>query len=205
MNAIDQPIDHFAQHSANFSQKYLVDSQYYRPPGPILLYLAGERAISSADLETTGLVDLAQATHAMIVVLESRFFGESVPNADMEFLSVEQMLADVRRFVQHSDYSSPEAHWVVIGASFAGSLAAWTKFQYPELNLGVIASSAPMVVKDAYWEFDRAVAERLPCAAQLATAVEEVDRILDSRNRTRIMQLKRLFGLAQLRDDAEFA
>ncbi|KAJ1880240.1 hypothetical protein H4R99_005788 [Coemansia sp. RSA 1722] len=175
-----QQLDHFSTNASStaFAQKYLIADQYYRPGGPWILYSVGERAADPEDLSDDGWVmQMARETSGRAVLLEQRFYGKSTPTAGYEYLTVEQMMADIRRFVQHMDDAS--SSWVFVGASFAGSLMAWTKHRYPELPAFVLASSAPMRLTDAYWQFDMVVEERLPCARKVSAAVRAVDRVLD--------------------------
>ena len=82
-------IDHFPDspryepHSkGTFAQRYIVDSRYYKPGGPIFLYIGGE-----ATLET--LVNFFSLTsifgtfnkrfNGLGIILEDRYYGESQP------------------------------------------------------------------------------------------------------------------------------
>ncbi|KAJ2899865.1 hypothetical protein IWW38_000817 [Coemansia aciculifera] len=211
---IEQPLDHFSGVSAGpwFWQRYYVDNQYYRADGPILLYSVGERTAQASDLSNGFIGDLAKETGGLVVLLEQRFYGNSVPDFNgtnvWQYLTVEQMMADIRRFSEHIDHVILE--WttltrhrrtrtsmplVLVGGSFAGSLMVWTRQRYPDLKALAVASSAPLSVVDGYWEFDKMVAQRLPCAKTLSLAVCTVDRVLDSGDAARINELKRQFGL----------
>ncbi|KAJ2807656.1 hypothetical protein H4R20_001199 [Coemansia guatemalensis] len=163
--------------------------------------MSRERRAQAADLENSWVSKLAQQTHAAMVLIELRFFGESMPapfNDDMlKYLNVEQMTADIRQFLARAGAAGlvPEqAPWVLIGGSFSGSLMAWTKYRHA-VDALVIASSAPMRVVDGFWEFDNMVAKRLPCASQLSSAIRSVDAVLDAQNATNIKRLNQQFGL----------
>ncbi|KAJ2815021.1 hypothetical protein FBU31_007083 [Coemansia sp. 'formosensis'] len=93
---------------------------------------------------------------------------------------------------------------VLVGGSFAGSLIVWTKQRYPDFESFAIASSAPLKIVDGYWEFDRMVAGRLPCAKTLSLAVRTIDEILDREDSTQTAALKRRFGLEHVENDADF-
>ncbi|KAJ2656418.1 hypothetical protein IWW48_005039 [Coemansia sp. RSA 1200] len=166
---------------------YYVQNQYYRAGGPVSLYSIGERAATDADIEDGWINVLARQTHGLVVLLELRFYGDSMPATTsggngtstsehefLMFLTVEQMMADIRRFIQYAPLSdvvqytrgakgrTEDLPWIFVGGSFAGSLMAWTKHQYPDIGALVVASSAPVIVKDGYWEFDKMIARRLP-------------------------------------------
>ncbi|KAJ2085515.1 hypothetical protein IW140_002005 [Coemansia sp. RSA 1813] len=211
--------------STEFQQTYFVQNKHYRNGGPVLLYGVGERMATISDIENGWIDTLARETHGLIVLIELRFYGNSVPKmadgdnnndngnstADiLQFLTVKQMMADTRRFIkhvqlpdvlQHKEYTrarNGDTPWVLVGGSFAGSLMAWTKQQYSDINAFVVASSAPMVVKDGYWEFDQMASWRLPCAHNLSLAVQQLDDELDKGDNKTFATIKRRFGLENI-------
>jgi thymus-specific serine protease len=116
---------------------------------------------------------LAQEHNALMISLEHRYYGESQPvpdmsNSNMKYLTSEQALEDVARFVSYinsqeagmsSDDSTPalklkastkSSKWVAYGGSYPGSLTTWVKLKYPALFAGSVGSSAPV---DALYEF----------------------------------------------------
>ncbi|KAJ1907121.1 hypothetical protein LPJ81_000954 [Coemansia sp. IMI 209127] len=220
MGAFAQPLDHFSDSkSPEFQQTYFVQNKHYRSGGPVFLYSVGERMATSSDIEDGWIDVLARETHGLIVLLELRFYGDSSPqtaNGDnatsnsLEYLTVKQMMADIRRFIQYVNLPDVKQNkdgaktrkgnvpWVFVGGSFAGSLMAWTKQQYPESNAFVVASSAPMVVKDGYWEFDEMVAKRLPCAHNLSLAMQQLDDELDNGDSKTFAAIKGRFGLEEI-------
>ncbi|KAJ2250062.1 hypothetical protein GGI13_004101 [Coemansia sp. RSA 455] len=230
--AILQPLDHFSESFSTkpqLLQRYFVSNQYYRAGGPILIYSVGERTAQASDLFNGWVGELARETSGLAVLLEQRFYGDSIPDLDLlndkngtdvwQYLSVEQMMADIKRFAERVNRMVPE--WIapsrqqrrhdrsktpvlLIGGSFAGSLMVWTKQRYPDLEALVIASSAPLKVVDGYWEFDRMVARRLPCAKALSRIVREIDDILDRGDVRQIAALKRRFGLEHVASAADF-
>ncbi|KAJ2685279.1 hypothetical protein IWW39_004376 [Coemansia spiralis] len=227
--AILQPLDHFSEPSSArllFSQRYFVDNQYYRPGGPILIYSVGERTALASDLSDGWIGELARETGGLAVLLEQRFYGDSIPDPlrfdtangtnVLQYLSVEHIMADIKRFVEQVNRMAPD--WVgpprrhgrrktpivLVGGSFAGSLMVWTKQRYPDLESLAIASSAPLRAVDGYWEFDKMMAERLPCARALSEAVRTIDEILDRGDAMQIAALKRRFGLEHVASDNDF-
>lgn len=63
------------------------------------------------------------------------------------YLSADQALADTAYFVKgmQSAHNVPlTAKWILFGASYAGSLAAWMRAKYPHLVHAAIANSAPL-------------------------------------------------------------
>jgi hypothetical protein len=77
-----QPIDHFANSSNTFEQRYWINTRHYTPGsgGPVIVLdggeTSGEDRIPFLD---TGIVEiLARATGGVGVVLEHRYYGEFV-------------------------------------------------------------------------------------------------------------------------------
>ncbi|KAJ2719573.1 hypothetical protein GGI07_005129 [Coemansia sp. Benny D115] len=216
-----QPLDHFASSAVPIlPQSFLVHTEFHKQPSdPIILYSVGERGIHTLDLQANNnwVVSLAKHINAAIVLLEHRFYGDSFPptdNTDLKYLTVAQSMADTARFIKTANLTwvlgqsvdSDHTRWLMVGGSYAGSLAVWTQYQYPELHAFVWASSAPLKgLVDGYWQFDEAVSRRLGCSAQLARAVQAVDRILDSQDTRTIDRMKREFGLASLDSPVDFA
>ncbi|KAJ2393587.1 hypothetical protein GGI05_002385 [Coemansia sp. RSA 2603] len=196
-----QRIDHKRPNSGHFAQRYLMLRQYAQPNGPHIIYLAGERPVVATDLTDTLATVLGEQLGGTLYALEQRFYGASTPNATLSLLSVAQQIADIRAFAQ----SLPGARrWVLVGASLGGSLAAWTKHVWRDPHVFVVASSAPMRVPRAYWQYDLATAERLPCAGALARAVRMVDGALGSGGRERT-EVRGMLGVPAHWDDARVA
>merc|ERR1719203_1895282 len=78
-----QTVDHFnAQCLSSFQQRYYVDDSHWQPGGPLIHFLGGESPIGVDQLP--GLYPyvsqvLARSLHAMVLVTEHRYFGESLP------------------------------------------------------------------------------------------------------------------------------
>lgn len=75
-----QPIDHFANSSDTFKQRYWINTRHYTPGsgGPVIVLdggeTSGEDRIPFLD---TGIVEiLARATGGIGIVLEHRYYGE---------------------------------------------------------------------------------------------------------------------------------
>ncbi|KAJ2781011.1 hypothetical protein GGI15_003346 [Coemansia interrupta] len=177
---ITQPLDHGRPALGSFAQRYLaLGRPHGRADGPAVVFLAGERGVLATDLTDTFAGELAERLHGAAYALEQRFYGVSVPaspNGTLAHLRVWQTLRDVRRFCE----SIPASGWVLVGASLGGSLAAWTKHVWRDPRVFVVAEGAPMRVPWAYWRYDVAAAERLPCAAGVARGVAAVDRAVEA-------------------------
>ncbi|KAJ2817197.1 hypothetical protein FBU31_006307, partial [Coemansia sp. 'formosensis'] len=129
--AILQPLDHFSgslSAESQFLQRCFVSDQYYRPGGPILIYSVGERTAQASDLSDGWISELARETGGLALLLEQRFYGNSIPDpahsngTDVwQYLSVEQMMADIRRFAEQIKRMAPFRHGrapvVLVGGS----------------------------------------------------------------------------------------
>ncbi|OQR90554.1 serine protease family S28, partial [Achlya hypogyna] len=151
----DAILDHNDPQSRHWRQRYHYNDAYYGGPGsPVFLYIHGEWEATDYTVTDTGslMVDLAQKHNAMIVALEHRYYGDSVPNNDQsevsmrKYLSSQQALADIATF--HAFFTKEHglqgAPWISWGYSYAGMLSAWFKLKYPSLVAGAVASSAPV-------------------------------------------------------------
>ena len=99
---------------------------------------------------------LARKLGGLIVFLEARFFGKSLPFGNQSFtpaadriglLSIEQTLADYQVAIQtiRQRYSAWHSPVVTFGGSLAGTLAALMRVRYPEVVDAAWASSAPLL------------------------------------------------------------
>ena len=131
-----------------------------------MLFFGGEGSVENFYNATGAIFEHAQALKAMVVFIEHRYYGESIPSepANLRFhrLTVEQALADVawylhglRKDLQCKDH---ECAVITLGGSYGGMLVAWFQQKYPHLSAGGIASSAPIDFypqdgrQDAFWD-----------------------------------------------------
>src|SRR3569833_2423691 len=87
-NTIDMPIDHFPNErlyrphtNSTFKQYYYFDSKYYKPGGPVFLYIGGETDGRNrfSNLRAGIIQILMIATNGLGVILENRYYGRSWP------------------------------------------------------------------------------------------------------------------------------
>ncbi|KAK9684783.1 hypothetical protein RND81_10G232200 [Saponaria officinalis] len=165
-----QHLDHFGYGSMSskyFTQKLVVDYSYGPPNqelvngSPILVFFGGEAHIESwvgGPGIGPGIVQLA-AIHfrALVVYIEHRFYGESVPygSIDLAMMDTEvrgcftsaQALADFADVILSLklNFSITNSPVIVMGGSYSGMLAAWFRLKYPHIAIGALASSAPVL------------------------------------------------------------
>ncbi|KAL2497490.1 alpha/beta-Hydrolases superfamily protein [Abeliophyllum distichum] len=156
-----QVLDHFTFQPKSykiFYQKYLINSQYWHKGAPIFVYTGNEGDIDWFADNTGFMLDIAPKFHALLVFIEHRFYGESMPFGKhsyrsaktLGYLNSQQALADYAvliRSLKHN-LSSEASPVVVFGGSYGGMLAAWFRLKYPHIAIGALASSAPILQFD---------------------------------------------------------
>ena len=103
-----------------------------------------------------------------------RFYGDSHPTSDastanLVYLSSRQALADFAYFhdLMVSKYKlSNKNKWISFGGSYSGALSAWFRKLYPEVVVGAVASSAPVLAELDYIEYVEVVAASLGNSSQ---------------------------------------
>lgn len=85
--------------NATFSQRYFFDASYYKPGGPVFLYIGGETSGESrfSNLKNGLIHILMEATNGLGVILENRYYGKSWPTNtsstdDLRFLTTDQSM-----------------------------------------------------------------------------------------------------------------
>ena len=225
---INTPIDHFpnspryAPHTnATFPQRYYFDSTYYKPGGPIYLYIGGETSGPSrfSNLQTGIIQILMSATNGLGVILENRYYGESYPyntstTDQLAYLTTEQTIADNAYFATHATFpgvagnlSAPGTPWILYGGSLAGAQTAFSVKQYGDLLYGGIASSAVIHAVLAYPEWYAPIQKFAPqdCVASINAIIDKFDALVAADNVEAIQQFKAIFGLEALTDNRDFA
>ncbi|KKY19748.1 putative extracelular serine [Phaeomoniella chlamydospora] len=224
------PIDHFHNdsiyepHSSGyFDLRYWFDASHYKQGGPVIVFLAGEDdGAGRLPLIQKGLMaDLASELNGIGIVLEHRYYGTSFPTEDLStpnlrFLTTDQANADAAYFAQHivlpglehENITAPNVPWIAYGVSYSGGQAAFVRKLYPDIFWGAISSSGVTQAIDDYWQYLEPVRQYGPgdCIQITQNMTDVVDKILiDSQNITLSRQLKDVFRLREVRDDADFA
>ncbi|TFK89724.1 peptidase S28 [Polyporus arcularius HHB13444] len=218
----EQPVDHFAKvnETETWHQRYWVNTRHYAPgPNTPVFVLDGGETSGEDRLPflDTGIMDiLARATGGIGIVLEHRYYGQSLPvknltTDSLRFLNNAQSAADSAHFMANvnfdgidEDLTAPAHPWIYYGGSYAGARAAHMKVLYPDLVWGAIASSGVTHASIENWEYMdiiRRAADRV-CSGNLQVSVELIDSLLSNPlTRTAI---KSLFGVAALEHDEDF-
>ncbi|KAF9524271.1 serine carboxypeptidase S28-domain-containing protein [Crepidotus variabilis] len=219
----EQPLDHFASKSSDtFHQRYWVNTRHYKPRkgAPVIVLDGGETSGEDRlPFLDTGIVEiLARATGGVGVVLEHRYYGESIPVSNfstdaLRFLNNAQAAADSANFMKHvkfdgiaEDLTAPGTPWIYYGGSYAGARAAHMKILYPDIVWGSIASSAVTHAALSNWQYMEVIrtAADPKCSKHLVNSITTIDSILSNGPDFIKNRLKGLFGLSGLKYDEDF-
>lgn len=130
---IEQRLDNFnPQDHRMWRMRYLENREHYEPGGPIFIYVGGEWTIGSGSIsEGSHIYDLAKELNGIIYYTEHRYYGQSHPTNDtstknLQYLTVDQALADLAIFVGYARNSSPDlkkAGVFMVGGSYSGKFS----------------------------------------------------------------------------------
>ncbi|KAG0175495.1 hypothetical protein DFQ28_000083 [Apophysomyces sp. BC1034] len=219
----DQPIDHSDPHSKTFKQRYWANTDWYKPGGPVILYCPGEQDASAFGIYGTSNLSmalLAKDLDGIIVIIEHRSYGRSLPAPDfsaesLKTLNTKDALADLANFIKTVKIPKlktplpppPETKWIVYGGSYSGSLAAWMRYKYSDIVFASIPASAPVEARYNFYEYFEPIRKYGPkkCIRAIEAVVQHVDRILFGTSEKSKAQLKAQFGLEDLKYDDDFA
>ncbi|XP_062043075.1 thymus-specific serine protease [Lepus europaeus] len=221
---LEQPLDPFnTSDRRSFLQRYWVNDQHWAgQDGPVFLHLGGEGSLGPGSVMTGHPAALAPAWGALVIGLEHRFYGLSLPAggldlAQLRFLSSRHALTDAasaRLALSRLLNVSSSSPWVCFGGSYAGSLAAWARLKFPHLFLASVASSAPVRATVDFSEYNDVVSSSLTnaavggspeCRAAVAAAFADVERRLRAGGRARIALRTELGACGRLGSAADRA
>lgn len=208
-----QKTDHFNSNDRKtFKQRYYVDSTLVKgnpAKAPVIYYLCGESTCEGA----TG-VDLvnqiAKKYGAHRVALEHRYYGYSQPFATLEsknlkYLTMKQAIEDFANFQRYAqEQLGLQGKWISVGGSYPGELSAFYRMKHPELVVGALASSAPVLAKDNFEEYDHHVAKVAGpvCLKSIQAAIVDVEsRLLTPTSEAAV---KKLFNAEKVRNNIDF-
>ncbi|KAF4652978.1 hypothetical protein FOL47_010765 [Perkinsus chesapeaki] len=143
-----------------FKQRYLYSDKFVNGSKPELV-IVDIKAYKMDDFYAFYVSQVASRTQSIVVALEHRFYGKSFPNsspttADLrKLLQTNQAIADLVTFREFiiKKYGLSGVKFVLMGCSFAGSLAAWARVKHPDLFLGAVASCPVINLKYDFPEF----------------------------------------------------
>lgn len=206
----NQLIDHNNPSLGQFSQRYYIDESYGPDnDAPVFFYICGESTCTERALNGA-IRTYAQKHHAKLVALEHRYYGQSLPFNSfsakaLRYLSTEAALDDLAYFQRKiSSTNNWDGKWVAFGGSYPGSLSAYYRLKYPYLVVGSLASSAPVLAKEDFIEYDAHVTKVAgpQCANQIRQTVSEIEASLNNPNE--FQRIKALFQATEVKDSVDF-
>ncbi|KAK4109669.1 serine-type peptidase-like protein [Canariomyces notabilis] len=216
----DQLIDHSDPSLGTFKQRYWYGTQYWKGPGsPVYLINPGEQTAEGfnrtwlTDARLSGL--LAQRTGGAVVVVEHRYWGESLPYANLtvenlRYLTLDNSLKDMTYFAKNfvppfdttGASSATQAPWIFMGGSYSGALAGWLAALEPGTFWAYYSSSGVVEAVGDFWQYWVPVQEATPrnCSSDVQQAINYVDLILTIGSPKQKRELKNKFMLGDLTD-----
>jgi hypothetical protein len=133
---ISQPSNHDDSSSREFEQRVILTHKDFNKP--VVLWIEGY-AINNKDLQ-----EITQILDANQIIVEHRYFGESIPDTfDWRFLNIRQAAADHHRIAQLFETIYP-GKWISAGISKGGQAAMYHRRFYPEDVDATICYVAPL-------------------------------------------------------------
>lgn len=215
-----QTLDHFNNlNNQTFQQRYFVNDLYWNKGiGPIFMYINGEGPVTGPPYrDDDEVVQLAKMFHGLVVTLEHRYYGLSVPfaeltTANLTYLSSRQALNDLAQFmedfrhnVSNTSGAAQKLKYVTIGGSYSGALSAWFRLKYPHISVGSVASSGVVNAILDFTAFDEQVAESAgtDCAAAMRATTAAIEKLYFA-NDTAKKLVKDMFNASMIEEDGDF-
>jgi pimeloyl-ACP methyl ester carboxylesterase len=207
-----QKLSHDDPGSASFGQRYFIDSKYATAgeTAPVFYIICGEWNCDGTG-SYSSVERLAKEVGAHLVALEHRYYGESLPfrkltTERLSHLNLDAAITDLAVFQKHAmETLNLKGKWVAFGGSYAGTLAAFYRLKHPELVTGALASSAPVLVKAEFNEYDAHVASvinKTACGDMVREAVAGIESRMATREGT--LAVKALFNSSDVVNDDDF-
>lgn len=163
------------------------------------MFVGGEWAITEGWLLGGHMYDMAKEFNGSLFYSEHRYYGKSQPTDDtstenLEFLSVHQALADLANLIVHIKSSDEykDSKVILVGASYSATMVVWFRLKYPHLVNGGWASSAPLVAKINYEEYNEIMTESYlelggqECVNRFEKSIAALEKIVSSGNTSKI-------------------
>ncbi|POS74116.1 serine carboxypeptidase S28 [Diaporthe helianthi] len=223
-DTFQQLLDHSDPSKGTFSQSYWWSTEYWQGPGsPVIFFTPGEIAAAEytgylTNRTLTGL--LAQELGAATVLVEHRYWGDSIPydtltTENLAYLNLENSIHDTTYFANNVKFpfatnassNADSVPWVFVGGSYSAALAGAVENVDPGTFWAYHASSATVQNIYDFWQYFAPVQEGMPtnCSADVSKVIEHIDSILLGDDEQAKQALKEKFGLGGIVHDDDFA
>ncbi|XP_053620781.1 putative serine protease F56F10.1 isoform X2 [Plodia interpunctella] len=199
---LDVRLDHFsAFYNDTFPMRFYYNGEFAvnnQVNNHIVIFVGGEWAISPGWV-TGGLAhEFAGYIQAGVFYTEHRYYGLTRPTNDTEvsnlrYLTVDQALADLAQFIEYiksDEFENGlyrEGKVVLVGCSYAGSMATWMRLAYPHLTDAVLSDSGPLHAQTDFVEYLEKINSVLleqggqTCVNSIQEAVNEIVPLLSTQ------------------------
>ena len=201
LNFSEQLVDHDDPSQGTFIQRYY----QVVPPNSTTKYAILDIGGESDAFYPSGVDDFYEVLsqdleNAVVVTLEHRFFGKSLPKPDLKYetyqklLTVNQAVQDLitfKNWYQSNVLHSDSTKWLLIGGSYSGMLSAIIRSKYPNEFAAALSSSGVVLATDDFKDFDRQIEISLghQCATAARTARRHIDYLLDNGQADYVLKL----------------
>ncbi|GLV45697.1 uncharacterized protein CBL_02717 [Carabus blaptoides fortunei] len=179
------------ENTTTWRMRYVKNEEFFTGDGPIFILLGGEYAIHESSVQSDTVYDLAREHNATMYYIEHRYYGQSYPTSDLttdnlKYLKVEFALEDFANFIRNikqENVNLTNNKVVVFGASYSGNLAIWMRQKYPELVHAAVSSSAPVLAKYNFFEYNEVVKSSLgtECSGVIERGIKKTQDLLQTR------------------------
>ncbi|RYG50408.1 hypothetical protein EON67_05330 [archaeon] len=200
-NWFPQLVDHTNPNRGTFAQRWYWDHSAWdgTANSPVLFYICGEAPCTGSP--SGSVINLAQQTKSLIVALEHRWYGESLPGditstRDLMTLDVDQVMEDIPAFISYIEglLGGVDRKWVAIGGSYPGALSAWIREKRPDVIDASWSSSGVVNAVYKFTRFDQLVAQAV--GTECANSIRAVTAAMEAAwpNPTARAAMLALFG-----------
>ncbi|KAL0803333.1 hypothetical protein ABMA28_017187 [Loxostege sticticalis] len=194
---LDVRLNHFdATNTDTFPMRFFFNPREANASN-IVIFVGGEWEITPGWV-TGGLAyNIAEYTDASLFYTEHRYYGLTRPTngtsvPELRFLTIDQALADLAQFITYVKSDAFEqgrfrnAKVMLVGCSYAGTMATWMRVQYPHLIDGSFSDSGPLHAQEDFPEYLKVVGDAISsqggqsCYTTIEEAVSEVTEMLNS-------------------------
>jgi len=142
-------VDHFrAQDGRTVDFTYHANLNFTGNNGVVFILLKDAGDYTTQGIESGLIVDIARERNGTLFTFDYRYFGTNRPTnttsfEDLQYLSPDQILADLAQFVSyiqltHDVYGE---NVIVVGPGYGGTIATWARKKFPHLIHAAWSSS----------------------------------------------------------------
>eukprot|EP01135_Chromosphaera_perkinsii_P004902 Nk52_evm7s304 gene=Nk52_evmTU7s304 len=206
--------DNSTDSATTWKQRYFINPTFWKKPdGPVFFVFGGEGAISEKYVKDFAVRDYAEVHGALIVSLEHRYYGLSMPTEEVtdenlfKYLHSRIALQDAAHFARSmNDQLGITGRWITFGGSYPGALAAFARVVHPDVFHAAVSTSGPVEAVYDFHEYLEVTAQSLQhygfhtCADAIQASFEELKRILYSSDALALSELKKTLGICEETD-----